>query len=241
MHDVISSFSIHQAATMRKIKTVSELHQSGFGQPWPRHGLILLYWFADQCISDAPNDKMILLCDPTKGHFGFQMFDNKCDRCNATLLPIVNVTTPYFIVGDLNSPGARMLPTYVREMDVGELYPKCTADKIVVNVQRKKRFGRIYVTTHKGQFNYDPRGTFHISRTLIGLIKSYDSLDDFLSETEYFISYPAVMNRVMVNQRVFMIPAKDDCESDSQASGKSDNSDYIENTQVGCACGCIIL
>lgn len=164
---------------VRRIKDISELQESGFGQPWPRHGLKLLYWFADECISDAWNDDMVLLCDPASGDFGFHFFANRCNRPRVKLLPVVNFS--YYVVGNLNSPGAYMLPDYVKEDNTRRIEDNSNADRIIVGYPGENRFGKVYVTTHKDQWNYDPNATFHI----IWLIKAYESIDDFLRDTGY--------------------------------------------------------
>ncbi|XP_056592052.1 uncharacterized protein wu:fc75a09 [Triplophysa dalaica] len=168
---------------VRRIKDISELQESGFGQPWPRHGLKLLYWFADECISDAWNDDMILLCDPTGGDFGFHFFSNRCNRPSVKLLP--DVKFHYYVVGNLNSPGAYMLPDYVREDNTRRIEDNSNADRIIVCYPGENKFGKVYVTTHKDKSNYDPSATFHITRTLIWLIKAYESINDFLRDTRY--------------------------------------------------------
>lgn len=226
--------------TMRRIKTISELQESGFGQPWPRLGLKLLYWFANQCISDACNDDMVLLCDPTRGDFGFHFFDNRCDGHNMALLPTVK--TPYFIVGNQNSRGAHMLPRNIKRFNFGQFNPKCNADRIIVNVQKKNRFGKVYVTTQKDQSSYDPCSTFHITRTLIGLIKSYDDMYNFMIDIEYYTPFQAVMANNLFHQLVLTIPSEDDCDAESQISSRSENStNYIEKKTLTCMCTCIIL
>ncbi|KAL0202982.1 hypothetical protein M9458_001000, partial [Cirrhinus mrigala] len=166
----------------QKITTISQLRECGFGQPWPRHGLKLLFWFAKDCIWVSDNDDMFLACDPTKKDFGFHLFENRFIECQEKLLPDVNFQ--YYLLGNLNSPGADMLPNYIKEHNTGQ-QDTGNADRIIVTAQGEWKFGKIYVTTHKDQWSFDPYSTFHISRSLLKDIKSFPNLDDFLLNIVY--------------------------------------------------------
>ncbi|XP_051983579.1 uncharacterized protein wu:fc75a09 [Xyrauchen texanus] len=168
---------------VRRIKSISELEDSGFGQPWPRHGLKLLFWFADDCICFC-NDDMFLQCDPTSGDFGFHCFENRRNQHNVKLLPELNFT--YYVVGNLNYPGAEMLPYYVEEDYTDWREDNSNADRIIVSVHEENSVGKVYLTTHNDLSNYDPRATFHITRTLLKTIKSYQNIVDFLRDTGYY-------------------------------------------------------
>lgn len=140
---------------------------------------------------------MILLCNPTRGDFGFHFFANRYIRRNVKLLPDVNFL--YYVVGNLNSPGAHMLPDYVREDNTRRIEDNSNADRIIVCYPGENRFGKVYVTTHNDQSNYDPSTTFHITRTLIWLIKTYESIDDFLRDTGYRSPRQTVPNNNLVS------------------------------------------
>lgn len=190
---------------VKRIRGISELQDSGFGKPWPRHGLRLLYWFADQCISGTCNSDMILLCDPTTGDYGFHFFANRCSQDpNMKLLPIVK--SPYYVVGNLNSPGADMLPDYVVKDNTRNCEDQSNADRLIVCFLGEHRFGKVYVTTHSDLSNYDPRATFHITRTLLWIIKSYWSKKDFLRDTGYHTSRRAVANSKAVSSVWYYSP-----------------------------------
>lgn len=166
----------------QKITTIFELQECGFGQPWPKHGLKLLYWFAKDCIWVNDDDEMFLACDPAKEDFGFHLFENRYTKRKQKLLP--DVEFPYYLLGNLNSPGADMLPNYIKQhnkcqQDIGN------ADRIIVTAHGQWKFGKIYVTTHKDQSSFDPYATFHISRSLLKIIKSFPNLEDFLDTIEY--------------------------------------------------------
>ncbi len=166
----------------QKITTISQLEEYGFGQPWPRHGLQLLYWFAKDCIWVNDDDEMFLACDPEKVDFGFHLFGNINTKRRGKLLP--DVEFPYYMLGNLNSPGADMLPNYVKKHNTGQQDDSNT-DRIIVTAHGEQRFGKIYVTMHKDPSRFDPYATFHISRSLLKIIKSFQNLEDFLDTVGY--------------------------------------------------------
>lgn len=165
-----------------KITTIRDLNGCGFGQPWPRHGLKLLYWFANDCIWVNDDGDMFLACNPAKGVFGFHRFENRYTKRNEKLLPDVNFH--YYLLGNLNLPGADMLPDYIKKHN-GSWSDESNADRIIITDHGQRKFGKIYLTTHKDQSNYDPYGTFHISRSLLKFIQSSPNLEEFLQSLGY--------------------------------------------------------
>uniref|UniRef100_A0A9J7ZC08 Uncharacterized protein n=1 Tax=Cyprinus carpio carpio TaxID=630221 RepID=A0A9J7ZC08_CYPCA len=145
----------------RKLKKLSHLKDTEFGQPYPRHGLSLLCWFAHKCV-EIDNNRMIARCNLED--FGFHPFHN-----SEGILP---KTDQYYEIGNLHHPGA--LPHYVTknyDSDVRE----SNADRIVVSVNSKWNetwFTGIYVTHHLGQGSFDKNSTFCISQGLIRIIQS---------------------------------------------------------------------
>uniref|UniRef100_A0A671R5Q5 Uncharacterized protein n=1 Tax=Sinocyclocheilus anshuiensis TaxID=1608454 RepID=A0A671R5Q5_9TELE len=95
---------------MRILNNLSDLRETRFGQPCPRHGLKLLWWFAHDCVQIDSNGRMTAQCDPANGAFGFHQFYNVDG-----LLP--KTTLPYYELGNLNTPGS--LPHYVTENCTG--------------------------------------------------------------------------------------------------------------------------
>ncbi|XP_051561620.1 uncharacterized protein LOC127445516 isoform X1 [Myxocyprinus asiaticus] len=208
---------------VRRIKTISELEGSGFGRPCPRHGLKLLFWFADYCICYF-NDDMFLQCDPVRGDYGFHFFENRRNKHKVKLLPDVNF--PYYVVGNMNYPGADMLPDYVVEDYTYCRDDNSNADRIIVSVHEGNRFGKVYMTTHNDLSNYDPRATFHITRTLLKIIKSYLNIDDFLRDTGYHPQYHVEIS----NQPVSPSPLRyydPDCHIDMESPNVSNSSTDI--------------
>uniref|UniRef100_A0A3B1JS28 Uncharacterized protein n=1 Tax=Astyanax mexicanus TaxID=7994 RepID=A0A3B1JS28_ASTMX len=121
------------------LNTLWDLLDSGFGWPSPRHGLNLLYWFANECVEVDNWNQIAVLCDPSSRDFGFRLYHN-----NEGLLPVTN--QPYFEVGNLNHEEARNLPDYVRREYNGYQYNN-NADRIIICVDHDS-VNRVYVTSH---------------------------------------------------------------------------------------------
>ncbi|XP_036439364.1 uncharacterized protein LOC118816870 [Colossoma macropomum] len=166
---------------MPKIETLNELahlKKSRFGRPEPRHGLKLLYWFANNCLS-FNHYGMFSECDPTSRDFGFHPFNNRYDRNGVQLL---DVDSSYYVVGNLNSAGADELPDYVRE-DYTGLMDDSNMDRIIVSLD-DDMFDRVYVTEHDMTRHYNPSATYRISKGLLKIISNLE-LEDFLRKTGY--------------------------------------------------------
>ncbi|KAL1281788.1 hypothetical protein QQF64_000591 [Cirrhinus molitorella] len=161
---------------LRTLKKLARLRDTEFGQGYPRHGLILLWWFADECIEFDDDGNMIPLYDPKRRNFGFHPFHN-----SEGILPDTGL--PYYEIGNLHHPGK--MPHYVTknyDSDVRE----SNADRIVVSVGSDcdgKWLDRIYVTHHLGQGCFDVNSTFHISKGLIEIIQNME-WSDFIGEVK---------------------------------------------------------
>lgn len=161
---------------VRTLNELSQLKETNFGQPDPRHGLRLLWWFANECV-DNVNGCMISLYNPADGHFGFHRFYNRIEEDEDRLLPMINL--PYYEVGNL-SYGS--LPK-----DVTANYNRnradSNADRVIVRFQpNPPSFDRIYVTQHSDQANFNANTTYRISHGLLKTIKSL-RLEEFLRRT----------------------------------------------------------
>ncbi|XP_059407702.1 uncharacterized protein LOC132142080 [Carassius carassius] len=166
---------------MQTLNEKVQLRDSGFGRPWPRHGLRLLYWFANECISFDIKNNMLSECDPAEGDFGFHEFQNRYDQYGKKLLP--DIEFPYYVVGNLNSPGSEDLPDYVSGDKYTDEHDSNT-DRIIVSLD-EEWFDRVYVTQHHDRSNYDPDATHRISRGLLVIIGRM-SLEDFLNKMGYY-------------------------------------------------------
>uniref|UniRef100_A0A673JFN8 Uncharacterized protein n=1 Tax=Sinocyclocheilus rhinocerous TaxID=307959 RepID=A0A673JFN8_9TELE len=156
---------------VRILNHLSDLRETRFGQPCPRHGLKLLWWFAHDCVQIDSNGRMTAQCDPANGAFGFHRFYNE------RLLP--KTTLPYYEAGNLHTPGS--LPDYVTRSYTGQSDSSNT-DRIIVSFDsRWKRFEKIYVTQHSNQVRFDQNHTYCVSTDLLKNIKEL-SRNDFLRE-----------------------------------------------------------
>ncbi len=158
----------------RTLNELSHLRETGFGQPYPRHGLSLLWWFADECVEIDDDGNMIARYDPEHRDFGFHPFHN-----SEEILPDIDLQ--YYEMGNLHHPGA--MPDYVTknyDSDVRE----SNADRIVVSVASDdKWFERIYVTHHLDQELFEENSTFRISQGLIKIIQNRE-WSDFIGEVK---------------------------------------------------------
>ncbi len=161
-------------AQPRTLNELAHLRETGFGQPYPRHGLSLLCWFAQKCVEIDDDGNMIALCDPEHRDFGFRPFHN-----SEGILPDIDLQ--YYEMGNLHHRGK--MPDYVTkyyDSDVRE----SNADRIVVSVNSDdKWFERIYVTHHLGQGRFDENATFRISQGLIKIIQNRE-WSDFIGEVK---------------------------------------------------------
>ncbi|XP_060780871.1 uncharacterized protein LOC132888794 [Neoarius graeffei] len=161
---------------MTTLNSITQLKESQFGQPRPRHGLKLLHWFACDCLSFNQNNVMLSHCCPKNGDFGFHTYDNRYGG----LLPVV--AFPYYEVGNLNKPGASNLPAYVQN-DYTHRPDKSNMDRIIVSLNNKS-FVKVYVTEHSDWSNFNKQATYCISKDLIKTIKAL-ALNEFLLQTGY--------------------------------------------------------
>ncbi len=178
---------------METLNKLAQLRNTRFGRPRPRHGLKLLYWFANECIS-FENNNMLSECDPAEGDFGFHYFENRYDQYGNKLLPEADF--PYYVVGNLNSPGAEELPDYVSEDKYTDVHNNNT-DRIIVSLD-EEWFDKVYVTQHNDRSNYDPHATYQISRGLLMIIRRM-SLEDFLKKMGY--DFAIVPSMPVINYR----------------------------------------
>ncbi|GLD61131.1 uncharacterized protein AKAME5_001297800 [Lates japonicus] len=185
-----------------KLSTLDHLMISGFGRPFPRHGLQLLFWFANQCVTCEPINFVVVMklvsdCQPERGVFGFHRFDNIEE-----LLPLLNrhrrcnskSQVAYFVVGNLNTetyPASANLPTYVREnYGLDGNSGNHNMDRIIISYQMRTRVVEtVYVTEHdRAAFGrFSPDRTYEISSELIQTLQSPQlDLTNFLTKTGYY-------------------------------------------------------
>ncbi|XP_053358795.1 uncharacterized protein LOC128529358 [Clarias gariepinus] len=165
---------------MRTLEEIDQLKQSRFGQPQPRHGLKLLYWFANDCLRFKQDNIMLSKCYPQIGDFGFHEFVNRYNRNGTKLLPDEGLT--YYEVGNLKETKADDLPYYVRNLHTD--HPdNSNMDRLIISANNKW-IHSVYVTEHSNLSDFNQQSTYCISNDLIKMIKNM-TLDDFLLKTGY--------------------------------------------------------
>uniref|UniRef100_A0A3P9MPF3 Uncharacterized protein n=1 Tax=Oryzias latipes TaxID=8090 RepID=A0A3P9MPF3_ORYLA len=134
--------------------TLEHLRTSSFGYPPPRHGLQLLFWFANDCVTSDSHITM----KPEEGDFGFHVFGNVEEEDGGRYA------------------AAASLPPYVREnYNTFGGYDSNNTDRIIISYQRtSQQVEAVYVTEHDdadlGMFRHD--GTFQVSAELIRALQN---------------------------------------------------------------------
>uniref|UniRef100_UPI0037E97FA2 uncharacterized protein isoform X2 n=1 Tax=Semicossyphus pulcher TaxID=241346 RepID=UPI0037E97FA2 len=187
----------------RQLCTIDHLVNSGFGRPFPRHGLQLLLWFAKDCVTCKLIKCVVIMklasdCHPEKGCYGFHLFGNIEE-----LLPVLDRPSKrkkqvaYYEVGNLNTetyPASEDLPTYVTQ-NYG-FDGDYNTDRIIISYQARSRVVEtVYVTQHDrastGRFSRED--TYEISPELIRALQSSQmDLISFLTQMGFYQDIPVV-------------------------------------------------
>ncbi|XP_043968979.1 uncharacterized protein LOC122828946 isoform X1 [Gambusia affinis] len=182
-----------------QIHTLDHLDTSGFGRPFPRHGLQLLFWFSNHCVTFEPDNsgdvmKLVSGCQPENGAYGFHRFGNMEELLPVLHKPKKNKSSRqllYFVVGNLSTqsyPQSADLPAFVRENLGAD--GVSNSDRIIISYQVKTRLvGKVYVTEHDdadvGGFRSD--GTHEVSSQLIRLLQNPQlDLSSLLTQMGYY-------------------------------------------------------
>lgn len=172
-----------------QLSTIQDLKNSGFGRPPPRHGLKLLFWFANECVAFNHHGNMLVQCHPEMEEFGFHYFGNFEE-----ILPVLSrdCRESYFEVGNLNTETyskAEDLPDYVSQdygLSLG--YRQCNKDRIIIRLKQGD-VTATYVTEHKedgGRGEFDSERTHLVNPDLIRIIRDPElELATFLDQTGY--------------------------------------------------------
>ncbi|KAI5625187.1 hypothetical protein C0J50_15302 [Silurus asotus] len=211
----------------RTLNELIDLKNSRFGRPPPRHGLKLLYWFANDFLFINNNDRMCWQYNPRSEFFGFHRFKNRMDKNGVKLLPDGNLL--YYMVGNLNSPGAEELPDYVQE-DFYGYKNENNMDRIIISIVDQS-VDRVYVTEHCDRTDFNKEATYLISKELIMMIREM-TLEDFLIQTGYSRSL-AVLFRSIWRER--------EQENIAQSSQEDEASSFWDDNETTKCCKCVIL
>uniref|UniRef100_A0A3Q1CMV8 Uncharacterized protein n=1 Tax=Amphiprion ocellaris TaxID=80972 RepID=A0A3Q1CMV8_AMPOC len=181
-----------------QLGSLDQLGDSWFGRPFPRHGLQLLFWFANDCVT-IESAGLVSDCQPEIGLFGFHVFGNMEE-----LLPIFYfyLQVSYFEVGNLNTetyPASADLPAYVREnYGLDGNYGDDNSDRIIISYRARSRLVEaVYVTEHDsnafGRFRADR--TFQIRCDLIRVLQDQRlDVSSLLNQMGYYddVQQPSV-------------------------------------------------
>ncbi|XP_073785689.1 uncharacterized protein [Danio rerio] len=170
-------------SSVRRLNNIDDLRNTDYGKTAPRHGRMLLFWFAQQVHFDQ-NNNMFLNFEPHRGNYGFHWYGNREQD-----LPLLNSEESYYSVGNLNYPEARDLPDYVRTYYQNRRNngPESNMDRlmVVLNQRSSNRVHRVYVTAHnldRRDFNSDD--TYEIDPALILQIREmYHCRNDLIYRT----------------------------------------------------------
>ncbi|XP_029599223.1 uncharacterized protein LOC115181478 [Salmo trutta] len=179
---------------VQTLNNMAELRASRFGRPWPRHGLKLLFWFANDYIVIKNDNQMVANYDPKEGRFGFHHFQNRRECENNVckkLLP--DDGYPFYEVGNLHLTASDSMPKYVRKYNTGNI-DTSNMDRLIISMRPDMTVDKVYVTQHEDLRSFDPVNTYCISRELLMTICGHSSADmsfrNFLEQAGYSTHEP---------------------------------------------------
>ena len=167
-------------AKIQLLAKMDDLSVSRFGQPGPRHGLQLLFWFAKEYINFDNNNQIIMNYNPKDGSFGFHFFQNRIDSLEeGRLLPCQS--SSYYEVGNLHKSGAYDLPNYVKQKFTGYIDGSNT-DRLIIGLNSNGKINKVYVTQHENERNFSHDHTYQISESLLYEIHNISNCESFLGQ-----------------------------------------------------------
>ncbi|ROL40644.1 hypothetical protein DPX16_9638 [Anabarilius grahami] len=169
-------------SSQRKLYSIDDLRNSGYGNPPPRHELQLLFWFAQNV--NVVNNNVGSNFYPSED-YGFRYFENR-----ERIVPPLNYWESYNEVGNLNSPIANELPEYVQRYRNTWHQSARNIDRLIISVdqQRPYSISRVFITSHYHNSNdFNPDETYEIDPALILQIREIycnDAISNSSSEDE---------------------------------------------------------
>ncbi|XP_030625959.1 uncharacterized protein LOC115808654 [Chanos chanos] len=164
---------IHTSATSFTLNGINDLENIKFGKRLPRHGLMLLHWFANNAYYDQQVGFQLNF-NPLQEDYGFQIYNNY-----ERVLPVLRDTSEfrYYIGGNLNLLRARtQFPSYVTQSFKKDSHT-ANIDRIIIKVSDDSPTiaEEVYITQYHERKNYgttyDPNSTFRIGNTLLTQIR----------------------------------------------------------------------
>ncbi len=210
-------------SSVKNLKNTDDLKNVKYGRPAPRHGLKLLFWFAQRVMVDQNN---ICILQPNinlqRGDFGFHLFENR-----EHILPSLRSEISYYIVGNLKYHGANALPNFVQRNYQNANVPERNMDRLIVsmNQNRPNRMNNLFITSHnRGRQDFNLSDTYEIDPELILQIRQL--YDCTLDQTNNYINKPQEETEEERCSR-FLIQngyKSDDCTYISRRKKRSSNS-----------------
>lgn len=165
------------AAAIRTLKDIKDLKTTTtWMKEFPRHGLMLLHWFANNVRIDKSGE-MQLDFDPGQGSYGLP-----CSKDGAQRAPFMSSESLYYFLGDLERRSARMLPFYVTyDFHHSMESPQKNIDRVLIQVQKSNptKIEKVYITEyHKNSSqgsSSNPDCTYEVSAQLLIQIQALGS------------------------------------------------------------------
>ncbi|XP_021466868.2 uncharacterized protein LOC110529053 [Oncorhynchus mykiss] len=156
--------------------SIHDLRGIEFGHTFPRHGLMLLHWLANNIHTDN-NGNMRLNFNPTRGDYGFNFYGNADRPRPLPFLP--SESGSYYSLGNIdgnyNYNGTTALPDYVTQSFYNSWIPERNRDRVIIRVREEGSnqliVDEVYITQHyppnenRGSV-YDPDNTYPVSFSL---------------------------------------------------------------------------
>lgn len=160
---------VTSTAAIETLKDIKDLKSTRTAlREFPRHGLMLLHWFANNVEVDSSGE-MQLHFDPGQGSYGLH-----CYKDIVPGVPFDSSESLFYSLGDLDRGSARMLPFYVTyDFHHSTESPRKNLDRVLIRVQKSNptKIEKVYITEyHKDDSqgsNYDPDWTYEISPQLL--------------------------------------------------------------------------
>lgn len=183
---LILLLSLTSISAIQPLCSINDLRNIDFGHTFPRHGLLLLHWFANNINID--NNDIPLNFEPNRGDYGIHYYRNHDNLLHPLSDPSGTVVYSYYTLGNLNlhNNNARAFPSYVTQGFYNSVRDQ-NRDRIIIRVREDRRressnprtIDRVYITQHYGHYGlpqgrrsqYDPHNTFQISPALLREIR----------------------------------------------------------------------
>ncbi|KAI4903126.1 hypothetical protein NFI96_007893 [Prochilodus magdalenae] len=157
-------------AAIKPLKNIKHLKKHpSFVKDFPRHGLMLLHWFAS-VVQIGDNGVIHLNFDPAQGSYGSQPFRTEIPDQNGERRAPSRSESRYYTLGDLSCGRARMLPFYVtQDFHNSKVSPQGNMDRLLIKVQNNspQRVDKVYVTQKGKGTGFDSSNTLEIGPQLL--------------------------------------------------------------------------